>query len=93
MSEPQLQSTLTCPHCGHPATEQMPINVCVVIYACKACGKELRPLPGDCCVFCFLRLYAVSVYPRGARAPCITYIDRLTTANWDPAALQQSKIL
>ena len=30
----------------------MPINVCVVIYACKACGEELRPLPGDCCVFC-----------------------------------------
>jgi hypothetical protein len=52
MAEPQLQSTLTCPHCGHPATEQMPINVCVVIYACKACGKELRPLSGDCCVFC-----------------------------------------
>ena len=45
MAEPQLQSTITCPHCGHRATEQMPTNVCVVIYACKGCGEELKPLP------------------------------------------------
>ena len=51
MAEPQLQSTITCPHCGHQATEQMPTNVCVVIYACKGCGEELKPLPDDCCVF------------------------------------------
>lgn len=52
MAEPQLQSNITCPHCGHQATEQMPINVCVVIYACKGCGDELRTPLGDCCVFC-----------------------------------------
>ena len=52
MAETQLQSTLTCPNCGHQATEQMPTDACVVIYACKGCGEELKPLPGDCCVFC-----------------------------------------
>jgi len=30
----------------------MPANACVVFYECKACGTKLKPLPGDCCVFC-----------------------------------------
>jgi len=45
-------STLTCPHCGYHATERMPPNACAIVYFCKGCGAELRPLPGDCCVFC-----------------------------------------
>jgi len=46
------QSTLTCPHCGHQETEEMPTDACQWYYACKACHTLLRPLPGDCCVFC-----------------------------------------
>jgi hypothetical protein len=30
----------------------MPTDGCVVIYDCKGCGEQLRPLPGSCCVFC-----------------------------------------
>jgi hypothetical protein len=30
----------------------MPANACVFFYECKACGTKLKPLPGDCCVFC-----------------------------------------
>ena len=52
MAELQLQSTLTCPHCGHQATETMPTDACVAFYDCKGCGATLRPLPGSCCVFC-----------------------------------------
>ena len=52
MAEPQLQSTLTCPHCGHQATETMPTDACVAFYYCKGCGETLKPLPGSCCVFC-----------------------------------------
>ena len=52
MPELQLQSTLTCPHCGHQATETMPTDACVAVYDCKGCGAALRPLPGSCCVFC-----------------------------------------
>ena len=30
----------------------MPTDACLFFYACKGCGEELRPLKGDCCVFC-----------------------------------------
>jgi hypothetical protein len=48
----QLESTLTCPHCGHQATETMPTDACRFFYDCKSCGERLKPKPGDCCVFC-----------------------------------------
>lgn len=48
----QLQSTLTCPSCGHPSTEAMPTDACHFFYECKGCGALLKPNPGDCCVFC-----------------------------------------
>jgi hypothetical protein len=40
----ELNSTITCPHCGHLATETMPTDACVGFYLCKGCGH--------CCVFC-----------------------------------------
>lgn len=48
----ELLSTLTCPHCGHQASEPMPTDACVGFYTCKGCGQMLRPKRGDCCVFC-----------------------------------------
>jgi len=48
----QLESTLTCPHCAHQATETMPTDACQFFYDCKGCGARLKPLAGDCCVFC-----------------------------------------
>ena len=48
----QLQSALTCPACGGVSTETMPIDACQFFYDCKHCGAVLRPLKGDCCVFC-----------------------------------------
>lgn len=45
-------STVTCPRCGHRAAETMPVDSCWFYYDCKGCGAVLRPLPGDCCVFC-----------------------------------------
>jgi hypothetical protein len=47
-----LQSTITCPHCGHRAAEQMPTDACRYFYNCTGCGERLKPKPGDCCVFC-----------------------------------------
>lgn len=46
------RSTLTCPHCGHSQTEQMPTDACQWFYECTACHTLLRPKPGDCCVYC-----------------------------------------
>ena len=45
-------SVITCPHCGYQKEETMPVDVCLVFYPCEQCGEVLRPLPGDCCVFC-----------------------------------------
>lgn len=48
----RLESTLTCPECGHRSTERMPTDACVYFHQCAGCGALLRPRPGDCCVFC-----------------------------------------
>ena len=48
----QLVSTITCPACGHRASETMPTDACMFFYVCKGCGIRLKPRHGDCCVFC-----------------------------------------
>jgi hypothetical protein len=48
----QIESTLTCPHCGYRSVEQMPTDACRISHVCEGCGATLKPLPGDCCVFC-----------------------------------------
>jgi hypothetical protein len=52
MRTPILQSTLTCPACGHVEVETMPADACQFFYECAACHTVLRPKPGDCCVYC-----------------------------------------
>ncbi|TMH48868.1 MAG: hypothetical protein E6H59_00950 [Betaproteobacteria bacterium] len=47
-----LESTLTCPKCGHQTRETMPTDACQWFYECPACRAVLKPRPGDCCVFC-----------------------------------------
>jgi hypothetical protein len=53
MNDLILESTLTCPNCGHQKTETMPTAACQYYYECEACHQLLKPRPGDCCVFCF----------------------------------------
>ena len=48
----ELQSTLTCPQCDGISTETMPADACQYFYDCLHCGTVLKPLKGDCCVFC-----------------------------------------
>ncbi|HRQ59821.1 MAG TPA: GDCCVxC domain-containing (seleno)protein [Azoarcus taiwanensis] len=52
VSDVELESILTCPECGHRATETMPVTACQFFYECTGCGVVLRPNQGDCCVFC-----------------------------------------
>jgi hypothetical protein len=52
MSEPILQTVLTCPRCGYARPETMPTDACQFYYECTQCGALLKPNPGDCCVFC-----------------------------------------
>ena len=51
-SAPQTRSILTCPSCGHAREEEMPTDACIFFYECTGCGTLLKPLQGDCCVFC-----------------------------------------
>ena len=48
----RLESTITCPQCGHAKTEVMPTDACLFFYDCEGCKTLLKPLAGDCCVFC-----------------------------------------
>lgn len=47
-----FQSLLTCPKCGFSKNETMPTNACQFFYECENCKALLKPLAGDCCVFC-----------------------------------------
>lgn len=48
----ELQSEITCPACGHRAVEAMPTDACQYFYECTNCQTVLKPIAGDCCVFC-----------------------------------------
>ncbi|HEX8020756.1 GDCCVxC domain-containing (seleno)protein [Mucilaginibacter sp.] len=52
MATIQTQSLLTCPACGHQKEETMPTNACQHFYVCENCQAMLKPLAGDCCVYC-----------------------------------------
>src|SRR2546427_11059863 len=52
VSKAVLESVLTCPECAHAYAETMATDQCVFFYECPNCHARLRPLPGDCCVFC-----------------------------------------
>jgi predicted ferric reductase len=48
----ETTSVITCPHCGHSKQEEMPVNACRYFYECEHCNQRLKPLEGDCCVYC-----------------------------------------
>ena len=48
----QLISIITCPDCGQKTEETMPTNACQYFYECNKCHSVLKPLKGDCCVYC-----------------------------------------
>ncbi|MCJ8319225.1 MAG: hypothetical protein MJK12_06305 [Colwellia sp.] len=52
MIEVNLESTITCPVCAHQKQEIMPTNYCQWYYQCLGCKTLLKPLKGDCCVYC-----------------------------------------
>ena len=45
-------STITCPKCSFQKAEEMPTDSCIFFYECERCNSIIKPLPGDCCVFC-----------------------------------------
>lgn len=47
-----LQSELTCPKCGNQELLTMPTDSCQWYHECPNCLVLLKPIKGDCCVFC-----------------------------------------
>ncbi len=45
-------ATIICPACLTTTIATMPEGACQFFWDCPACGSVIRPLPGDCCVFC-----------------------------------------
>jgi len=48
----ELNSTITCPECEHVSTEKMPTDACQFFWECPSCKSVVKPLAGDCCVYC-----------------------------------------
>ena len=66
MTAVNLESSLTCPACGHAKVETMPTDACQWFYECEQCHVVLQPKPGDCCVYCS---YGTVPCPPVMRAP------------------------
>lgn len=45
-------STIICPKCGNSKKEVMPTDACQYFYECDYCHEVLKPIEGDCCVYC-----------------------------------------
>lgn len=48
----EFVSTIVCPACGHHESETMHEDAIQYFYQCKGCGRIVKPIKGDCCVFC-----------------------------------------
>jgi len=71
------QSTITCPKCGHAATERMPTDACQFFYDCKGYGERLKPKPGRLLRVLLLRLGAM---PAGSSLRMLSMTGTLHTA-------------
>lgn len=47
-----IETVITCPECGAKKAENMPTNACQYFYECTTCQAIIKPLAGDCCVYC-----------------------------------------
>jgi hypothetical protein len=52
MADVVTRSRIVCPECSHAKVETMPVDACQHFYRCEGCGALIKPLAGDCCVFC-----------------------------------------
>ncbi len=68
--EIRLKTVLSCPECGYKKEEVMPTDACQYFYKCESCGKMLKPLPGDCCVFCSYGTVPCPPVQKGDDASC-----------------------
>jgi len=61
------------------AVETMPVDACIYFYQCINCRALLRPLRGDCCVFCSYG--SVKCPPIQSSTGCCS-VDALSPKPW-----------
>ena len=74
----QLEPTLTCPACGHQATETMPSGACRCFYDCG--GRGARSKPGRLLRIRFLWERAVPAGPRDRQGRVLLSARRVPEA-------------
>ena len=47
-----MNSKFKCPYCDQEQIADMGFDSCLYFWKCKDCEKIIKPLEGDCCVFC-----------------------------------------
>jgi hypothetical protein len=62
----ELQSTVTCPECGHRAVETMPTDACRLRPRLRTFSARLTPKKGHCCLVLLLWFGALSADSGGA---------------------------
>ena len=66
MSNIILESVFSCPKCHFDKKEVMPLDACQYYYECTACHTLIKPLKGDCCVYCsFGTVKCASIQQKG----------------------------
>ncbi|MDP2150278.1 MAG: GDCCVxC domain-containing (seleno)protein [Parvibaculum sp.] len=66
------RSEISCPNCGTRKIETIPEDACLFFHECDNCKLMMKPLPGDCCVFCSYGSVPCPSSPsaRGSKDPC-----------------------
>ena len=57
-------SQVTCPECGHVATETMPTDACIYFYECTGCGNCCVEDAPDSCRCSSMNVIAVDRLPQ-----------------------------
>lgn len=65
-----LESEITCPNCGYKKIELMPTDACQFFYDCENCKQVLKPLIGDCCVFCSFGTFSCPPIQQNSKSCC-----------------------
>jgi len=47
-----MEATIDCPNCHQGTTATIPEDECLYFFECPRCNVTMKPLAGDCCVFC-----------------------------------------
>jgi transcription elongation factor Elf1 len=69
-----LQSTITCPNCGHKKEETMPTDACQYFYECENCKTVLKTTARR--LLCLLQLWKCKMSANSTRQEMLLTKDK-----------------